>query len=149
MTSIGGALARGLIAGAVGTAAMTLSSTLEMQLRRRPPSMTPAEALESALDLDPPDDPLDQERLSNAVHWAYGTAWGIPRSVIQLLGVRGRNADLLHFAAMWGSSLALLPTLRVTPPPDEWGTTEIGIDAFHHLVYAITAGAAYEALSVV
>ena len=141
-----GAIGRGLLAGAIGTAAMTLSSTLEMRWRGRPPSLTPARAAEAALDLEPMEDDEAEEEFSEAVHWIYGAAWGVPRLFIDVLGIRGRNADLLHFAAMWGTAMWMLPRLRVTPPPDEWGGTEIAIDALHHFVYALGAGAAYDLL---
>jgi hypothetical protein len=40
-----------------------------------------------------------------------------------------------------------LPALDVAPPSIFWGATEIAIDAFHHLVYALATGFAYEALA--
>ena len=44
---------KGLFAGAAGTAAMTVSSTLEMKLSGRGASQTPAEAAEEVLALSP------------------------------------------------------------------------------------------------
>jgi hypothetical protein len=41
---VAAAVGKGLFAGAAGTAAMTLSSTIEMRLRRRPASSAPADA---------------------------------------------------------------------------------------------------------
>jgi hypothetical protein len=35
----------------------------------------------------------------------------------------------------------------VAPPAIFWGTKEIAIDAFHHTVYALATGLAYELLS--
>jgi hypothetical protein len=141
-----GAVGRGLVAGAIGTAAMTVSSTLEMRLRGRPPSLTPARAAEAVFDLQPLEDDDAEEAFSESVHWLYGTAWGVPRAFIDAVGLRGRDADLLHFGAFWGTALWMLPSLRVAPPPEEWGNTEILIDALHHLIYVLGAGAAYDAL---
>lgn len=66
---------KGLFAGVAGTAAMTVSSTLEMKLSGRAASETPAEAAEKVLDVEPEDDDAEA-RFSNLVHWGYGTAWG-------------------------------------------------------------------------
>ena len=40
----------------------------------------------------------------------------------------------------------MLPALGVAPPLWEWGAVEVGIDALHHAVYTVAAGAAYELL---
>ena len=76
-TSIGDIAAdfgKGLFAGVAGTAAMTVSSTLEMKLSGRGASQTPAEAAEKVLDVEPKDEETEA-RFSNLVHWGYGTAW--------------------------------------------------------------------------
>jgi hypothetical protein len=139
------ALTRGLVAGAIGTAAMTVSSTLEMRARRRPPSLTPAKAVETVLEVEPKDEAAEQ-RLSNLAHWAYGTSWGAVRGLIDVLGVRGAAAAALHFAAVWGAAIVMLPSLRVAPPPAECGAEELAIDGFHHAVYAGATSAAYDVL---
>ena len=46
-------IGKGLFAGAIGTAAMTVSSTLEMQIRDRPPSSAPADAAAKVLGVEP------------------------------------------------------------------------------------------------
>jgi hypothetical protein len=66
---------KGLFAGAAGTAAMTVSSTLEMKFSGRGASQTPAEAAEEVLGVEPEDED-SEARFSNLVHWGYGTAWG-------------------------------------------------------------------------
>ena len=40
-----------------------------------------------------------------------------------------------------------LPALEVAPPFVFWGREEVAIDLFHHAVYAIATGAAYELLA--
>ena len=139
------AIGKGLVAGVIGTAAMTASSSLEMRLRRRPPSTVPAEAAEKVLDVEP-ETKRAEERVSAAVHWAYGTGWGLVRGALGFAGITGPLASLLHFAAVWGAALVTLPAMKLTPPPDEWGADELGIDAWHHLVYAGAAGLAYDLL---
>jgi hypothetical protein len=135
----------GLFAGLAGTAAMTLSSTIEMKLRQRPPSMTPAEAAGKVLGVRPESE-AKKERFSNMVHWSYGTAWGGVRGLLEASGYHGRAASVLHFLAVWGVALNLLPGLKVTPPVKEWETEELAIDGFHHLIYVIATAAAYKYL---
>jgi uncharacterized membrane protein YagU involved in acid resistance len=138
-------IGRGLLSGLVGTAAMTVSSTLEMKLRRRAASATPAKAVERVLGIAP-NDQAAEARLANVVHWSYGTMWGIARAVVGSAGVRGCvAAPVLHFAAVWGASLLALPALQVAPPVWQWSREEIAIDVLHHAVYVAAADAAYRA----
>jgi hypothetical protein len=139
------AVGRGLAAGAVGTALMTVSSTLEARLRHRKPSAAPAEAAGKLLGVQPREE-AGKQRFSTAVHWAYGTGWGAVRGLIDLAGPHGRRAAAAHFGAIWGSELVMLPALGVASPAWRWGATEVGIDALHHVVYATATSVAYEVL---
>ena len=40
----------------------------------------------------------------------------------------------------------MLPALSVAPPVTMWGGREVAIDAWHHLVYGVATGVAYELL---
>ncbi len=137
---------RGLFAGLAGTVAMTISSTVEMKLRNRKASSTPADAAGKVLGVEPTDE-TTKSRFSNLVHWSYGTAWGGVRGLLASLGLRGPAAVLAHFSSVWGAELVMLPSLGVTSPPWKWGATEVAIDAFHHAVYAGATSLAYERLS--
>jgi len=143
---VASAVGRGLFAGAVGTAAMTASSTLEMKLRDREGSTAPADAAGKLLGVQPRD-PEGQARFSNVVHWSYGTGWGALRGLIGAAGLSGPKAAGAHFAAIWPGALVMLPALEVAPPPWRWGATELGIDAMHHLVYVTATSVAYAGLS--
>lgn len=143
---VAGLVGRGLAAGAVGTAAMTASSTLEAKLRERSPSSAPADAAEKVLGVEPVDEE-SEARLSNAVHWAYGTGWGAARGILAAMGLRGVEATGTHLALVWGSALTMLPKLGVAPPPQEWGPKELGIDLMHHAVYATATGLTFAALT--
>ncbi len=142
---VAAAVGKGLFAGAAGTAAMTVSSTLEMKLRGRPGSSSPARAAEKVLGVQPVDAKAEA-RFANLVHWGYGTAWGAARGLIAAAGLSGPAATAAHLAAVWGSEQVMLPALDVAPPLTEWGAQEVAIDAFHHLVYAAATGAAYSLL---
>jgi hypothetical protein len=136
---------RGVLSGLAGTAAMTVSSTLEMKLRGRPPSTTPAKAAERVLGIEARDQ-SGEARLGQVVHWQYGTGWGLLRALLGTVGVEGHlAAPALHFAAVWGASLMALPVIGVAPPVAQWSPEEIAIDVLHHLVYVTAADAAYRA----
>ncbi|MEJ7798778.1 MAG: hypothetical protein WKF42_09790 [Solirubrobacteraceae bacterium] len=139
------AVGKGLFAGAVGTAAMTVSSTLEAKLRERGSSSAPADAAGKVLGVQPRDE-AGEARFSNVVHWAYGTSWGAVRGLLHAAGIDGAKAVGAHFATVWGSAQAMLPALDVAPPPWETDPKEIAIDAFHHAVYAVATGAAFAIL---
>jgi hypothetical protein len=142
-----GAIGRGLLAGFAGTAAMTISSTLEARLRGRPPSTAPARATAKVLGIKEFDDDLAAARWSDLSHWGYGTGWGIVRGLLGLSPLPGRTASALHGGAVWGSAQITLPALEIAPPSIFWGAKEIAIDAFHHAVYATATGAAYEVIA--
>src|SRR3954469_2560859 len=143
---VAAALGRGLVAGAIGTAAMTVSSTLEQKARGREASTAPADAAMKVLGIAGFCDEAAKSRFSNVVHWAYGTAWGVPRALLERAGLGPAAATAAHGGALWGSEQVMLPALGVAPPLWEWGATEVAIDAGHHLVYSIATALAYEAL---
>lgn len=149
MGGLGGLAAkigRGLAAGVVGTAAMTVSSTLEQRRRGREASTAPADAAMKVLGIEGFCDDAAKSRFSNLVHWAYGTGWGVPRALLDAAGLSPATATAAHGALLWSSEQVMLPALGVSPPLWEWGATEVAIDATHHVVYAIATGLAYEAL---
>lgn len=133
---------KGLFAGAVGTAAMTISSTLEAKASGRKSSTAPADAASKVLGIEPTGE-KEKARFSNLVHWGYGTGWGAPRGVLSAVGLSGGQATSAHFAALWGSELVMLPRLEVAPPVKEWGAKALAIDVGHHLVYVAAAAMAY------
>lgn len=143
--TIAGSIGRGLAAGAAGTAVMTVSSTLEAKLRKREASTAPADAAGKVLGVKPEGDDA-KARFSNLVHWGYGTGWGAARGLLGGLGLVGPAGTVAHFGLVWGSELVMLPRLDVAPPVKEWGTRELGVDAFHHMVYAVATGSAFVVL---
>lgn len=147
LETLGGVLLQGVVAGLAGTAAMTVSSTLEARLRRREASTAPARAAQRVLGIESFRSEEKQERFSTLVHWGYGTGWGVFRAAIGAVGLRPAVAGPVHFAAMWGGALVMLPALDVAPPVTRWGRTEVAIDVFHHLVYSVVTGIAYEAVT--
>ena len=139
------AVGKGLFAGAAGTVAMTVSSTLEAKLRKRGSSSAPADAAGKVLGVQPRDE-AGEARFATVVHWGYGTSWGAVRGLLHAAGLDGPGAGVAHFAAVWGSAQAMLPMLDIAPPPWESDPKEIAIDAFHHAVYAAFTALAFDAL---
>lgn len=137
---------KGIVAGVLGTAAMTVSSTIEAKVRGRAPSTAPADAAGKVLGIKEFTGDAARNRFSTLVHWGYGTGWGVTRAALRTAGLSPIAATGAHYAALWGSEQVMLPALEVAPPITMWGGKEIAIDGFHHLVYAVATGAAYELL---
>lgn len=136
-------IGKGLLAGLVGTAAMTVSSMIEARIRDRGSSTTPADAVESLVHVEPTDE-TGKARLNNAAHWGYGTALGAPRGLIAMAGLRGPAASAAHLGVVLATENVVLPGLDVSPPAWQWEATEIGIDLLHHTVYAEATSLTYD-----
>lgn len=140
-----GDIGRGLVAGAIGTAAMTVSSTWEAKKRERGSSSAPADAAGKVLGVQPRDE-AGAARFGAIVHWGYGTGWGAARGALHVAGIGGIRATGIHFGVVWGGAQVMLPVLDVAPPPWKSPPQELGIDAVHHAVYAVATGLAFAAL---
>jgi hypothetical protein len=138
---------KGLVAGFVGTAAMTVSSSLEAKLRGRQPSSAPARATAKMLGIKEFEDGIAAARFNDLSHWGYGTGWGVVRGLLAATGMSPRAATAAHGAAIYGAAQVTLPALEIAPPVVFWAKEEIAIDAFHHMVYAASSGLAYELLN--
>jgi hypothetical protein len=141
--TIPAAVGKGLAAGLAGTAAMTMSSTLEAWIRERGASNAPAEALRGLLHVEPADE-TGEQRLAFAGHWGYGTSLGVWRGLLGTLGLRGAAATAAHLGVIWGMAQAVLPATAASTPFWKWAPVEVAIDLWHHAVYAVAAGLAYE-----
>jgi hypothetical protein len=152
LRAIAGEVGRGLIAGLVGTVAMTIASTIEMKARKRRPSTVPGETAGKVLGVRPRDE-KSKQRFSSLVHFGYGTAWGLARAALRAAFCAGgrRRASiaepLAFFATVWGAGLVLLPMLGTAPPFWRWGGKVVAIDALHHGVYAAATDGAYRLLA--
>ena len=141
--TIASSVGKGLVAGFVGTAAMTVSSTLEAKIRKRAASSAPARATAKVLGIKEVEDDIAAARFNDLSHWGYGTGWGIVRGLLAATGLSPKAATAAHGAAVWGSAQVTLPALEIAPPIVFWPKEEIAIDAFHHAVYATATGIAY------
>jgi hypothetical protein len=145
--TLASAIGRGLVAGFAGTAAMTVSSTLEAKVRGREPSSAPARATAKVLGIKEFEDARASARFNDISHWGYGTSWGVLRGLLAATGMTPKAATAAHGAAIYGAAQVTLPALDIAPPAVFWSKREIAIDAFHHAVYAAATGAAYELIA--
>lgn len=142
LVRMAGSAGKGSLAGLIATAAMTLSSATEMRIRGREASSVPADAAGKVLGVQPRS-PEGAARFANYAHWSYGVSWGALGGVMRI-AVPEPVASIVHFAAVWGTEVVLLPAIDVVPPLGEWGAREKMIDIMHHLVYVgAFAGAWY------
>jgi len=142
---LGTAIGIGLLGGLAGTAAITLSQTIEMKITKRGPSEAPIKVVKQTAGVAPATEE-DKQKVSHEIHWTYGTSWGIARGLIGLTGLRGVAATVVHFASIWTTALIMLPAFKASPPVSEQKPKAIAIDALHHAVYATAAGLVYEIL---
>ena len=132
-------LARGLLAGAVGVAAMTLAEKLEQAITNRPNSYVPAHTLERLLGL--PARP-DSERvgLNWAMHWGQGIVLGAVRGLMAARGVRGPVGSFLFLNLRLLNDQTLENATGVGTPPWTWPIDEQVIDLLHKTIYAFVTG---------
>jgi hypothetical protein len=140
-------IGKGLVAGFIGTAAMTASSTLEARLRGRTASSAPARATAKVLGIKEFEDEVAKARFNDLSHWGYGTGWGVVRGLLDAIGLSPKAATAAHGAAIYGAAQITLPALEVAPPAVFWSKEEVAIDAFHHAVYAGATGLAYSLIA--
>jgi uncharacterized membrane protein YagU involved in acid resistance len=155
-------IVRGLLAGVVGTAAMTAYQELVGRLRVGEPREEPrseAEAWEQApapakvarLALERVTGrTVSAERiplLTNVMHWGYGKTWGLGYAVLRRGdGSRPLAAGLLFGTGVWAASYAQLVPLGIYEPPWKYSGGELALDLSYHLVYGVGVASAYAAL---
>lgn len=141
------AAATGMLAGAAGTAAMTLAEKIEQQFTNRPDSYVPAHTLERLLGL--PERPDDQRVLLNhAMHWGTGIVVGTLRGVMAQAGLRGPRASLLlHLPVRLTTDQMLENATEVGSPPWTWPGGEQVIDTTEKGVYSLVTGLVADALT--
>ena len=126
--SVARAMVRGMVAGAVGTVAMTLSERVEMSLTGRAPSTVPGQVGAHLLPGADPANPSDVARLGGPVHWGHGVAMGALRGVLDVAGLQGPAASAAHVALVWGGDAALYRSLGIADVPWRWSRNELGAD---------------------
>lgn len=169
LAKAGGALGKGLIAGFAGTVAITISQMIEMQITKREMSNAPVAVGGKVLGVEPRGKArqekekaqsdgdeaseevqqkvtANEQKLSQIIHFSYGTGWGVFRGALDMAGVQCPLADLFLFGAIWGTEQVMLPSVAGSPPITQWSPKQIAIDVMHHAVYACAVGLTYDAM---
>jgi hypothetical protein len=155
-------VARGVLAGIAGTAAMTGWQLLAAKLR-------PTGDEGAGAQDDPPQDPWDAASapakvarrigegvfrrdvspdliplLTNVMHWGYGTGWG----AVYAIAAGGRDprtvrAGAAFGTAVWASSYAQLVPMGLYELPWRYPPAELALDLSYHLVYGVGVAGAF------
>jgi hypothetical protein len=160
-----GAVARGLLAGAAGTAAMTAWQELAAKLQSSggeeesssgeskdpweeasAPAKVAKRVGEGVFHEDVPAEKI--EFLTNAMHWSYGTSLGSAYGLIA--GTTGRSTlrgGLAFGTGVWLFSYAQLVPMGLYEPPWKYPPKELALDLSYHWVYGATTALAYRLLA--
>jgi hypothetical protein len=155
-----GALARGLLAGATGTAAMTAAQQLSSRLHPNdnseprsgdPWGQAPAPAkaakrvLERVFHLRVPASRIGL--LTHTTHWLYGIGWGAIYGLVQEIVIAPPvRHGLLFGSGVWGASYLQLVPMGIYEPPWRYPVRMLALDASYHLVYGTFVANTYNAL---
>lgn len=145
LAQVAKALGIGLMAGVAGTLAITLSQRIDKKITGQQPSKSPVKVAAKVLNVNPVSEEK-KAKVSQEIHWAYGTSLGLVRGALHLMGVKSWTATAIHFVTIWAAENIMLPVLKVSPPITKLPAKEIAKDALHHAVYAVAAGIAYDAI---
>ena len=153
-----GAIVRGALAGAAGTAAMDGAQYGQYRRGGGTQAFLAWETSEGLNDWDSAPAPAklgrrlfegvaqrdlkpDKARLSNnATHWGTGIGWGAVYGVLAgSLGTRRVRSGLLWGTIVWASSYVVLPALGLYKPIWKYPIGELAPDLGAHLIYGTTS----------
>jgi hypothetical protein len=143
---------RSVIAGAAGTAAMTLAYGTERRLRSRvegpldyDDSLVPGQIVGSVLHL-PDVTAKDEQELGLLLRWGYGSAFGIYHGALRRrLGEPW--ASLVFGATLMTATFTLFPAMGRTPPPWRWPSDVLATSLATHAAYVTTLAVVDDTLS--
>ncbi len=133
----------GLLAGGLGTVALTIAEKAEMRLTSREPSTVPGQVGTKLSGRDPDTNPRRVGRLNPLVHWSHGIALGAVRGLLDVLGLGPIAATLVFFPVVFGGDAALYRALQIAPAPWRWTRSELATDLFGKAVLAFATSGAY------
>ena len=161
-----GAIGRGVIAGALGTAAMDallyeryrrtggessvgkweFSAGLTSWDEAPAPAQVGRRLVEGLFDIDLPSEcvPL----VNNVTHWAFGVINGALYGIAAASLKRPRiHHGLLFGAAVWAAGYVVLPAAKLYKPIWEYDASTLAKDLSAHLVYGVATATVLRALS--
>lgn len=132
--------ARSVLAGAAGTAAMTLAYGAERRLRPAvqgaldyDDSLVPGEIVACVMHL-PSATKREEHELGLALRWGYGSVFGVWHGLL-CRRMPGRFAGVAFGGTLMTATLALFPLLGHTPPPWRWQPSVIATAFGTHAAY--------------
>jgi hypothetical protein len=134
---------RGVIAGAVGTAAMTAAYATERRLRASgtfldyDDSLVPGQIVAGVLHLGNVSDRTDAE-LGTTLRWGYGSAFGTWHVALRRV-MPEPWASVAFGATLMTATFSLFPLLGRTPPPWRWGPDVLLTALGTHAAYVVGA----------
>jgi hypothetical protein len=138
---------RSVVAGAAGTAALTLAYAAEHRIRHRradapldyDDSLVPGQIVASILHL-PHVTAREDRDLGLALRWGYGSAFGLYHGVLRRR-VAEPGATAIFFATLMSATLTLFPVLGRTPPPWRWPPDVMATSIGTHVAYVAAVAA--------
>jgi hypothetical protein len=161
-----GAIARGLVAGALGTAAMDallfiryrrgggatplreweLSAGISEWEQAPAPAQVGKRLVEGLFGLKLP--PTRAALVNNVTHWAYGMLGGAQYGIVAGSLPTPRIRYGLPFgASVWAASYVVLPAAKLYEPIWKYDVRTLADDLSAHLVYGLTTAAGLRLLS--
>jgi hypothetical protein len=137
---------RSVLAGAAGTATMTLAYAAERRLRsgRRGPldyddSLVPGQIVASVMHL-PHVTAREDRDLGLLLRWSYGSAFGIWHGLLRR-GMPEPWASTLFGSTLMSATFSLFPLLGRTPPPWRWPPDVMATSIGTHVAYVAAVAA--------
>lgn len=140
------AIGLGLLAGVLGTLALTLAEKIEIRISGREPSTVPGQVGAKLTGRDPKTQPQVAERLNPIVHWVHGISLGAVRGLLGLAGLSFLPATGVFFLVVWGGDVLLYRALGIAKMPWSWSGSELAGDLWGKGVYVIATSVAFVAL---
>jgi hypothetical protein len=135
-----------VLAGAAGTAALSLAYAIERRLRPRvkgpldyDDSLVPGQIVASIMHL-PHVTGREEYELGLALRWGYGSAFGVWHGVLRRR-VGEPIACVAFGATLMTATLTLFPVLGRTPPPWRWPSSVVATAFGTHAAYVAAVAA--------
>ena len=141
---------RSVLAGAAGTAALTLAYAVERRLRsERGPldyddSLGPGRIVASVLHLPHVTNREDQD-LGLALRWSYGSAFGLRHGVLHSR-IDQPWASAIFGGTLMSATFSLFPLLGRRPPPRRWPADVLATSVSTHVAYVAAVATADDAM---
>jgi len=154
-----GAVARGIVAGVVGTGFMTLAQTLPAKLQSSNGGSQDEQSRQQQGEQDPWEQApapakvakrisegvfeheVSPERiplLTHATHWGYGMGWGAVYGIMQgSAQAAPLRHGLLFGTAVWAMSYVQLVPMGFYELPWKYAPKDIAMEVGYHLAYGV------------